>query len=181
MALVHTPKQQKKQKCPEFSLKAVDGKQYSRSDFLGKPLIVAFICNHCPYVQAIENRLIELNKSAKKLTANMIGICSNDEESYPEDSFSNLKKRWTDKNYNFPYLHDKNQDVAKKFEAVCTPDFFVYDKNHMLQYRGRLDNNWQDFKKVTKQELLEALSLIVREKPINLSIKPSMGCSIKWR
>lgn len=180
MALVYTP-ESNNEKCPEFTLKAVDGNNYSRSDFAEKSLIVVFICNHCPYVQAIEDRLIELNKSAKKLGANMIGICSNDEESYPEDSFSNLKKRWEEKKYNFPYLHDKAQDVAKQFGAVCTPDFFVYDKQHILQYRGRLDDNWQDFKNVTKHELLDALSLIIQEKPVNFSVKPSMGCSIKWK
>ena len=181
MALIYTPETIKKDKCPEFSLKAVDGKQYSKKDFKDKPLIVVFMCNHCPYVQAIENRLIDLNKSAKKLGANMIGICSNDEESHPEDSFLNMKKRWEEKSYNFPYLHDKTQEIAKIFGAVCTPDFFVYDKNHTLQYRGRLDNNWKDSKNITKHELLDALSLIVNQKPVDFPIKPSMGCSIKWK
>ncbi len=180
MALVQTPKINKDCECPNFKLKAMDGKVYSRNDFLNKPLIVAFICNHCPYVQAIEDRLVELNLKAKKLGANFIGICSNDPTEYPEDSFKELKKKWL-KKYNFTYLHDETQEIAKNFGAVCTPDFFVYDKHHKLQYRGRLDDNWKNPKKVKKQELLEALSLIVQNKPVTFAQNPSMGCSIKWQ
>ena len=168
MVLTETPKLSKDKNCPDFKLKAVDGNTYFRDDFLNKPLIVCFICNHCPYVMKIEDKIIKLNIEAKKLGANLIGICSNDSNNYPEDSFDELKKRWTSKKYNFPYLHDLDQNVAKAFDAVCTPDFFVYDKNHKLKYRGRID------------DLLNALKKIIDNKPINFDQLPSIGCSIKW-
>lgn len=180
MALTHTPATKMGLPCPDFKLLGMDGKWHSRDDFRDKPLIVMFICNHCPYVQAIENRLIELSKEALKLGADTVGICSNDAEDYPEDSYDNLKSRWHQKNYGFPYLHDPSQEAAKAFDAVCTPDFFVYDAKHNLRYRGRLDDSWKDPAKVEKQELLEALEQIVKGQSLDFEQTPSMGCSIKW-
>jgi peroxiredoxin len=181
MALTITPFPEIGLACPDFSLPAVDGKTYSLKDFpLGKPLVIMFICNHCPYVKAIEDRLIELGSDLKKLGIPVLGICSNDDETYPEDNFENLKKRWNEKNYSFPYLHDKTQEVAKKFGALCTPDFFVYDQNHQLAYRGRLDDSWKDASKVTTRELFEAVKLLASGKPAPQQQTPSMGCSIKW-
>lgn len=181
MALTITPQGEMGSDIPDFRLPAVDGKTYSLQDFKnGQPLVVMFICNHCPYVQAIEDRLIQLGLDLKSLPANLVAICSNDEESHPEDNFANLKKRWQEKNYSFPYLHDKTQEVAKKFAALCTPDFFVYDKNLKLAYRGRLDNSWKDAGKVTQRELFEAVRLLSQGKPAPQAQTPSMGCSIKW-
>ncbi len=139
-----------------------------------------FICNHCPYVKAIEDRLIQLGHDLKARKINLIGICSNDEKNYPEDSFENLKKRSIEKKYSFIYLHDKTQEVAKNFGAVCTPDYFVYDKNLKLAYRGRLDDSWKDATAVTKRELYDAVICLDENKPIDFLETPSMGCSIKW-
>ncbi|AGH96045.1 thioredoxin family protein [Pseudobdellovibrio exovorus] len=169
------------QDIPNFSLPATDGKTYSQSQFInGKPLVVMFICNHCPYVQAIEDRLITLGHDLKKLDIHVVAICANDAISYPDDSFENLKKRAEEKAYPFVYLHDETQEVAKTFGAVCTPDYFVYDNNAKLAYRGRLDDSWKDASQVKTRELYEAVLELAQEKPISRPQTPSMGCSIKW-
>ncbi len=181
MALTTTPYPEIGLDCPDFTLPAVDGKTYSLTDCaMGTPLVVMFICNHCPYVKAIEDRLIQLGHDLKALNVPVLAICSNDEKTYPEDNFENLKKRWKEKAYPFPYLHDKNQQVAKHFGALCTPDFFVYDRQHKLAYRGRLDDSWKEPSKVTQRELFEAVKLLASEKPAPQQQIPSMGCSIKW-
>lgn len=181
MALTYTPASELGQKCPDFILPAVDGKTFSLKNFVnGQPLVVMFICNHCPYVKAIEDRLIALGHDLKKMDINLVAICSNDPQNYPEDSFENLKKRWTEKNYSFPYLHDADQKVAHAFGAVCTPDYFVYNSDLVLSYRGRLDDSWKDPSQVTRRELLQAVTDLKNKKPISFTPTPSMGCSIKW-
>ena len=182
MALTFTPNPSGTESCPDFSLPAVTGGNYSLSDFTnGKPLVVMFICNHCPYVKAIEDRLIQLGHDLKKLDVNCVAICANDPLENPEDSFENLKARALEKKYSFVYLHDKDQKTAHLFQAVCTPDFFVYTADLKLQYRGRLDDNWKDASKVTKRELYEAVKQLIDGKNIISSKQiPSMGCSIKW-
>ncbi len=168
--------------CPGFSLPAVEGKRYQLQDFAEKQvLVVMFICNHCPYVQAVEDRLIQLQREYADKSVQLVGICSNDPADYPEDSFENLQRRWQKKNYGFPYLHDLEQTVAKNFGAVCTPEFFVYGADRKLAYHGRLDDNWQRPEAVLRRELKEAVDLILTgQKPEPQQI-PSMGCSIKWR
>ena len=166
---------------PEFQLTATNGKSYGKKDFLnGKPLLVMFICNHCPYVKVIEDRLITLGNDFKKHEINLVAICSNDELSYPDDSFENLRKRAEEKNYPFVYLHDSTQSVAKTFGAVCTPDFYLYDSQAMLAYRGRLDDSWKEPAQVTKRELYSAALELLHGKKISAQQTPSMGCSIKW-
>lgn len=166
---------------PEFKLPATDGKTYSVKDFpANTPMVVMFICNHCPYVQAIEDRLIQLGHDLKKHNVPVIAICANDAESHPEDSFENLRKRAEEKSYPFVYLHDEQQNVAREFGAVCTPDFFVYDKAHKLAYRGRLDDSWKDASKVKHRELFEAVETLVQDKKVSDQQTASMGCSIKW-
>ncbi|WP_374074376.1 thioredoxin family protein [Bdellovibrio bacteriovorus] len=181
MALTFTPMADLGNDCPGFQLPATDGKTYALKDFpVGSPLVVMFICNHCPYVQAIEDRLITLGNDLKKQGVQVVAICSNDEESHPEDSFANLKKRAEEKHYPFVYLHDKSQEVAHSFGAVCTPDFFVYDKNHKLAYRGRLDDSWKDASKVKKRELYDAVQTLLKNEKVSEEQTASMGCSIKW-
>ncbi|MEK2646177.1 thioredoxin family protein [Bdellovibrio sp. BCCA] len=181
MALTFTPFPDLGNDCPDFQLPAIDGKTYKLQDFpKGSPLVVMFICNHCPYVQAIESRLIVLGHDLKKQNVPVIAICSNDAASHPEDSFENLKKRAEEKHYPFVYLHDESQEVAHKFGAVCTPDFFVYDKDHKLAYRGRLDDSWKDASKVTKRELYEAVQTLIKNEKVSEEQTASMGCSIKW-
>lgn len=181
MALTFTPFPDLGNDCPEFQLPGVDGKTYSLANFpKGYPLVVMFICNHCPYVKAIEDRLIQLGADLKKQNVPVVAICSNDEKSHPEDSFENLKKRAEEKHYPFVYLHDKSQKVAHEFGAVCTPDYFVYDKDHKLAYRGRLDDSWKDASKVTRRELYEAVQMLLNNKKVSEEQTASMGCSIKW-
>jgi peroxiredoxin len=182
MALTYTPEGELGKSLPDFQLPGVDGKIYSSAEFKSATaLVVMFICNHCPYVKAIEDRLLSLATRLQPQGAKFIAICANDSTEYPEDSFAGLKKRWQEKNYPFPYLHDESQEVAKRFAAVCTPDFFVYDRDHRLSYRGRFDDSWKDPSRVQKQELSEAVQKLLKgEKPPLLQV-PSMGCSIKWK
>lgn len=181
MALMHTPAAELGMKLPSFSLPAVDGKNYTEASFKNNnPLVIMFICNHCPYVKANEDRLIQLGADLKKINVNLVAICSNDPNDYPDDNFENLKKRSEEKTYTFPYLHDADQTVAKKFDAICTPDFFVFDQDAKLAYRGRLDDSWKEPQKVTKRELFEAVKELISNKKISTNQTPSMGCSIKW-
>ena len=179
---VYTPeKPEFGMKCPDFTLPATDGKTYGLKSFLNnKPLVIMFICNHCPYVKAIEDRLIQLAADLKKHDVNVVAICSNDSVSYPEDSFENLKFRSIEKNYSFVYLHDESQNVAKTFGAICTPDYFVYNSNTELAYRGRLDDSWKEPSLVQNREMYDAVLELVNNKPISKPQIPSMGCSIKW-
>lgn len=182
MALVSTPVDELGTVCPDFYLPATDGKSYSLKNFSqGNPFVVMFICNHCPYVKAIEDRLIELGQDLKKMNVPLVAICANDSANYPDDSFEALKARAELKKYPFPYLQDDSQQVAKLFGAVCTPDFFVYNKKSRLAYRGRLDDSWKDSTKVTQRELLNAVKELLDSDEFPTGQTPSMGCSIKWK
>jgi peroxiredoxin len=168
--------------CPDFRLPAVDGRSYARDDFARSPvLVVMFICNHCPYVKAVEDRLIRLACEYGPRGVQLVGICANDATHYPDDAFDKLAARWRDRGYGFPYLHDEAQTVARAFGAVCTPDIFVYDQTRHLAYRGRIDDNWKDASKVTSRELAAALDALLAGRPPSSQQRPSMGCSIKWR
>jgi peroxiredoxin len=179
---VETPPPKLGAPCPSFRLPAVDGKSCARDDFAASPVLcVMFICNHCPYVKAVEDRLIRLARAFEGRGVQMVAICSNDAESYPDDGFDKLHDRWRDKGYGFPYLYDEAQEAARAFGAVCTPDIFVYDRARKLAYRGRIDDSWKDESKVTRQELAEALEALVGGRAPSAPQRPSMGCSIKWR
>ena len=182
MVLLHSEKTRLGTPAPDFSLTSVDGQTYSLKAFSSKKaLVVMFICNHCPYVKAIEDRIIQLERDYSSKGVQIIGICSNDSSDYPDDSPASLKKRWIEKEYRFPYLVDEAQSVAKAYGAVCTPDIFVYDEKRLLAYHGQLDNSWQEPSKVTRHDLREALDQILAGgKPSSVQT-PSMGCSIKWR
>jgi peroxiredoxin len=182
MALMYTPPGELGSLCPNFQLPATDGNLYSLKDFKGaKALLIMFICNHCPYVQAIEERLVLLSKELLSLGAQIVAISANDAKKYPADSFENMKKKSIEKKYPFPYLYDESQSTAKKFGAVCTPDFFVYDANLALSYRGRLDDSWKDVSQVSRHELRHAVLELLADRSAPQSQYPSMGCSIKWK
>ncbi len=167
---------------PAFHLPSVDGKKYSLDNFKNaKVLVVMFICNHCPYVQAVEDRVLQLHRDYSKKGVQFVGICSNDPTDYPDDRPERLLQRWREKEYGFPYLLDETQEIARAYGAVCTPDIYVFDQERQLAYHGRIDDNWQAPSKVQRQELREALDrLLVGQKP-SLEQVPSMGCSIKWK
>jgi peroxiredoxin len=168
--------------CPDFRLPATDGKTYARDDFAASSvLVVMFICNHCPYVKAVEDRLLALVQAYTPKGVQFAGIGSNDAATYPEDSFDRLRERWELKKYGFPYLYDEAQDVAHAFDAVCTPDIFVYDRDRRLAYRGRIDDSWKDPDKVTRRDLAAALDALLEGKKPSPEQLPSLGCSIKWK
>jgi len=166
---------------PDFSLPAVDGKTYSLASFQDKPVLaVAFWCNHCPYVQAWEERTIAVQRDYAGRGVQFVMINANDEESYPEDDFPNMVERSKRKGYNFPYLRDESQKIAEAYGAVCTPDFFVFDSARKLRYRGKLDDS-KEPKGVKKQVMREVLDAVLTGKQAPTTFVPPMGCSIKWK
>lgn len=166
----------------DFSLPGIDGKTYSLASFTGaKALVLIFMCNHCPYVQACWERLVALDNEFGPQGVQFVGINSNDPANYPEDSFEKMKEYAHKYGQKFPYLCDASQAVAKAYNAVCTPDIFVYDKNQQLAYHGRIDDNWQQPEKVTRRELAEALEVLIKGEKPSSDQNPSMGCSIKWK
>lgn len=168
-------------KIPNFNLPGIDGKSYSPSTFQdSKVLIVIFTCNHCPYVKAYEDRLINLQKEFLDKAVRFIAINSNDEINYPEDSFENMVKRAKEKGYNFPYLRDKTQETAKIFGASHTPEIFVFNQNRTLQYHGGIDDSWKEPNKVTKKYLKNAIEAILSDKPIENTNTQAIGCTVKW-
>jgi thiol-disulfide isomerase/thioredoxin len=182
MALIYTPPK-KDIIMPDFNLPNVLGGTLKKSDLVdNKVTVVMFLCNHCPYVQAIENRILNLATDylAKDQSVGFIAICSNDANDFPEDSFDAIKEKVEIKNFPFPYLYDEDQSTAKKFEAVCTPDIFVFNKKLKLNYRGRFDDSWKDEAKVKSEDLRLAIEATLNQKRIDNQI-PSMGCSIKWK
>jgi peroxiredoxin len=168
--------------CPDFRLRAVDGRTWARDDFRDAPvLVVLFICNHCPYVQAVEDRIVALAREYGPRGVQLVGICANDPTDYPDDRPEKLLERWREKDYGFPYLVDEAQDVARRFGAVCTPDIYVYDRERRLAYHGRIDDDWRDPAKVRTRELAAALDALLAGRAPSAVQHPSMGCSIKWR
>jgi peroxiredoxin len=169
-------------KARDFALKGVDGKTYSLADVRGpEGILVVFICNHCPYVRAVIGRLVEEADVLKAIGIGTIAINPNDTESYPEDSFDNMKAFAKKHGFTFPYVIDETQEVARAYRAQCTPDFFGFNANDELQYRGRLDAGRPGFMPRGRRELLEAMTLVAQTGKGPLEQTPSMGCSIKWR
>lgn len=167
---------------PAFELVSVCGEVVRSQDLVGQPVVVVFTCGHCPYVQAVEDRMLALAREFIPKGIRWIGIAANDPALYPqEDSPEALCRRVHEKGYPFPILFDETQEVAKRFGAVCTPEFFVYDAQHRLYYHGRLDDNWKDPAAVTRQELREALEALLAGQPAPQPQYPAMGCSIKWK
>jgi peroxiredoxin len=166
----------------DFNLKSTDGRFYSVESFKdNKILVIIFMCNHCPYVKAVIDRFVRLQNKYSSENVQFIGINSNDVIKYPEDSYENMILFAEERKINFPYLIDTNQKTAKNFDAVCTPDIYVYDDKRILKYRGRLDDNWKDEENVTRHDLDDAISLLLDNRKIEFEQIPSMGCSIKWK
>jgi len=166
----------------DFNLKGTDEQYHTLESIKGsKATLVMFICNHCPYVQAVIERLNSTVLDLKKYDVGAVGIMSNDTNNYPEDSFENMKLFSKKHNFCFPYVIDENQEIAKKYSAVCTPDFFGFDSNLGLQYRGRLDESKTNLVPNAKRELFEAMSVVSKTGKGPQKQFPSMGCSIKWR
>lgn len=167
---------------PDFALTGVDDRVHELSEYADKPvLLVVFMCNHCPFVRAVEDRLIALQRDYADRGLQLVGINPNDPARYPEDDFESMKLRARHKSYNFPYLVDETQEVAEDFGAVCTPDLFLYGPDRRLAYHGRIDDSWKDEKAVRRQDLREAIEALLAGRAPDPDQVPSMGCSIKWR
>jgi peroxiredoxin len=166
----------------DFNLKDTKGKLITLSDVRGeKGTLIAFICNHCPYVKAILPRLIEDIAQLKTLGVNTVAIMSNDPSYYPEDSPENMKKITEEMAFSFPYLLDENQQIAKVYGAICTPDFFGYNSDLKLQYRGRFDESRKETApEGSSRDLFEAMIQIANTGKGPIEQIPSIGCSIKW-
>ncbi|MCK5284070.1 MAG: thioredoxin family protein [Alphaproteobacteria bacterium] len=183
MSLIYTPEKDESFYAPDFSLKNIDGRFVSFADIRGeKGTLVMFICNHCPYVRGITDRLAKTMKLLQDMNIGVVAIMANDIDNYSEDSFENMKIFAQENNFTFPYLIDETQETARAYGAVCTPDFFGFNKDNQLQYRGRLDSSGKDIAdNNTKPELLEAMTLIAKTGIGSVKQTPSVGCSIKWR
>lgn len=178
---VNTPNNKLGLYAPEFNLISTDDRYYQFKDILGENgTLVVFICNHCPYVIKIIDRLVYEAGELKKINISTVAIMSNDVTSYPQDSPNNMKLFSKKYNLNFPYLFDETQNIAKSYNAVCTPDFFGFNRNKILQYRGRIDSGVDESNKKIKRELFYAMELISKTNNGPDKQYNSFGCSIKW-
>jgi peroxiredoxin len=168
---------------PDFTLPGTDGRDWSRDELRGpNGLLVVFICNHCPYVLAVIDRIVRDVAALKQAGIGCVAISSNDAEAYPQDSFERMQDYAREHGLDFPYLYDATQDVARAYGAVCTPDFFGYNARLELQYRGRLDaSGRQAAAPDTRRELLEAMREVATTGRGPAQQTASIGCSIKWR
>jgi peroxiredoxin len=182
MSLTKTPICDSGKKAENFQLKSTENKILSLNDVKGENgTLIMFICNHCPYVKAVIEDIVNDCKVLEKEGIKSVAIMSNDTKNYPEDSFDNMIKFHKNNKFNFPYLIDETQEIAKKYDAVCTPDFFGYNKNLELHYRGRI-RELKDLKPIRNDEsdLSKAMKLIAQTGKGPENQIPSMGCSIKW-
>ena len=166
---------------PPFSLPSVDGTIHGLEDSAGKAvLIVVFSCNHCPYVQAYEDRMVAIQREYGDRGVQLVAINSNDDTAYPEDSLEQMMARAKAKGFNFPYLRDASQQVAQAYGATHTPQLFVFDRRRRLRYTGKIDDNWQHPQAVTRRYLREALDALLSDQEPKESQTHAIGCTIKW-
>lgn len=168
---------------PDFELAATDGKSYTLAEIMGdKGAVVVFICNHCPYVKAVTERLVAAADELRDEGIGFAAICANDSSSHPADSFENMGVFAKERGFTFPYLHDESQEVARAYDAVCTPDFFGLNANGEIVYRGRLDEGRTEPPPAgAKRELVDAMREVARTGKAPVDQIPSVGCSIKWK
>ena len=168
---------------PDFTLPATDGKTYALADIRGPHgTLIMFICNHCPYVLAVIDRIVRDARDLQALGVGIAAICSNDAATYPADSFPNMTRLAEEQGFTFPYLHDEDQSVARAYDAACTPDFFGFNADLGLQYRGRLDaSRAQAGPENLPRDLYEAMKQVAETGQGPRDQIPSMGCSIKWK
>ncbi len=174
---------------PDFSLPVANpevddrGEEHrSLDDYAdAEALVVVFMCNHCPYVKHVEDALLDVAREYQDRGVQFVGICSNDPERYPDDSFESMAERAQTKDYPFPYLQDETQTVAREYQAACTPDFYVFDADRALAYRGRFDETRPDQGEAHGEDLRRALDELLETGDVTVEQKPSMGCNIKWK
>lgn len=168
--------------CPNFSLPGVDGKTWSRDDFKNAPfLVVAFTCNHCPYVIGSEERMITYQADYKDREVQLVCINSNETENHPGDSFEHMVTRARERGFNFPYLRDETQEIARAFGALKTPHFFLFDKARKLCYTGRMDDSPREARGATTKELRDATEAVIRGQTPRVQLTNPIGCNVKWK
>jgi len=165
---------------PQFSLPATDGMRVSSETIKDPILVVVFTCNHCPYAEAYEDRFIELANEFDEEGVQFVLINSNDSTDYPEDSFEQMKVRYLEKDFPFPYCHDESQATARAYGALCTPHCFVFNRERQLKYKGRVDDNWEDPDNVTEHNLHDAIAALLKGEEPPTKEANAIGCSIKW-
>ncbi len=166
---------------PSFDLPGVDGRRHTLEEFSDRTVVaVMFTCNHCPYVQAYEDRLIAIQRDYAGRGVQLVAINANETVNYPEDSFDKMVGRAKRKGYNFPYLRDEDQSVADAYGAHYTPEIFLLDRDRKLRYTGRIDDNWQDPQKVAKTYLRGAIDALLAGRPVPEPETHAIGCTIKW-
>lgn len=167
---------------PGFSLVNIDGKTVSLSDFAGKPVLVIFMCNHCPYVKHLRSAIASFGAEYQSKGLAVVAISSNDVDAYPQDGPELMKTEAQEAGYTFPYLFDPTQEVAQAYRAACTPDFFLFDKEHKLVYRGQFDDSRPKTDiPVTGADLRAAADAVLAGDPVTENQFPSIGCNIKWK
>ena len=171
------------QAAPDWRLPATDGNTYELSDIAGtNGTVIAFICNHCPYVKAVVDRMVSDAEALKQSGVGFAAICSNDPVAYPDDSFDKMKAFAEAHDFGFPYLQDEDQSVARDYDAACTPEFYGFDADRKLTYHGRLDEGRTGaLPEGARRELLEAMKAVAEGRPVPFDPFPAMGCSIKWK
>lgn len=170
------------QRAPDFSLPAVDGKDYTLNSFKDKKaVVVVFTCNHCPYAQAYEDRLVAIQKDFAAKGVQLVAINPNDSAGYPEDGFENMIKRAKKKEFNFPYLRDESQRSARAYGAEYTPEVFVLNAKLEVRYIGRIDDNWQHPEKIRTHDLRDAIDAILAHRKVANPVTHAIGCTIKWK
>jgi len=166
---------------PSFSLRSTDGMTIESGMIKGPIVVIVFTCNHCPYAQAYEDRLIDLAEHFDEEGVQFVLINSNDAENYPDDSFEAMKEVHDEMGFSFPYCFDETQEIARSYGALCTPHCFVFDSQRKLRYKGQIDDNWENPAKVKKQTLKNALSALISGEEVEVSEANAIGCSIKWK
>ena len=167
---------------PDFTLPNVDGNQVALADFSGKPLLVIFMCNHCPFVVHLRAALASFGDEYTAKGLSVIGISSNDVENYPQDGPDEMKSEAASAGYNFAYLYDADQATAKAYKAACTPDFFLFDADHSLVYRGQFDSSRPGNEiQITGEDLKAACDAVLSGQAVTSDQMPSIGCNIKWK
>jgi peroxiredoxin len=169
-------------KALDFNLPGIDDKQHTLSDYREREaVVVIFSCNHCPYVRAWEDRMVKIQADYASKGVQIVAINANDATKYPDDSFSKMKERAREKNFNFPYLHDESQQIARAYGAERTPEVFVFNKDGVLQYHGAIDDNYDDPKAVGSQYLRDALDALLSQGRAPTAETKPVGCTIKWK
>ncbi|WP_420348722.1 thioredoxin family protein [Pelagibius sp.] len=169
-------------KAVDFSLQGIDGRTYNLADVAGpRGTVIVFMCNHCPYVRSVAGRLAEEAQALREIGIGFAGINANDATAYPEDSFENMKEFAREHGFDFPYLIDPTQETARAYDAICTPDFFGFNTDWELQYRGRLDESRTTLVPDARRELFEAMQAVAETGQGPKEQVASMGCSIKWK